>query len=89
MIQPPYDNEALGRRGEEIYEQQIRSKVEDKYEGKILAIDLETGDYEIDDEVLPAIDRIHAKNPGVPVYTMRIGYDAVEGFGGGPRRLKR
>jgi hypothetical protein len=89
MAHPQFTNEELARRGQEIYDQQIRPQVEGKYDGKILAIDIETGEYEIDDDVLAAVHRAQAKHPGAPVFTLRIGYDGVYGFGGGPRRTKQ
>ena len=89
MAQLQITNEELARRGQEIYERQIRPQVEGKYDGKILAIDIETGEYEIDDEVLAAVHRVRAKHPGAPVFTLRIGYDGVHGFGGGPRHIKQ
>lgn len=89
MAQSQLSNEELARRGQEIYEKQVRDQVEDQFVGKIVAIDIETGIYEIDDDVLTAVHRVQEKHPGAPIYTMRIGYDAVYGFGGGPRRLKQ
>lgn len=89
MSRPRLDNEEIARRGQDLYEQNIRNVVEDQFDGKILAIDVESGEYEIDDQVLPAVHRLQAKHPGAPIFTMRIGYDGVYGFGGGPRRVKQ
>jgi hypothetical protein len=86
---PQPSNEELARRGQQLYEQQIRDKVEKGNEGKILAIDVGTGDYEMDDDVLAAAHRLLARHPGSAIFTMRIGYNGVYGFGGGPRRVKR
>jgi hypothetical protein len=83
-------NEEIARRGEEIYEERLRDKVETTDNiGKIIVIDTETGDYEIDDNGLEASHRALARNPNAVLFGWRIGYDAVEGFGGGPVRVKR
>ena len=75
-----YPREVVVSRGKEIY-QHLRDKVEPHHKGKILAIDVKTGDYEIDDEDAVAMDRIRAKNPDAMVYCLRIGSPAVHRFG--------
>ena len=53
----PYSDdtsEAIAARGEEIY-QQYREELESQYKGKIFVVDIETGNYEIDDEDLETI----------------------------------
>jgi hypothetical protein len=78
------------RRGEEIYAHTLRDKVETEDNlGKIIVIDVETGDYEIDDDGLEASHRALAKHPDAALYGLRIGYDVVEAFGGGLRPVKR
>ena len=44
--QPRYSKEEFARRGDEIYETQVRSQVEAGNHGKIVAIDIETGAFE-------------------------------------------
>ncbi len=51
-------------RGEEIYERDIRSKVEAEHRGTFLVIDIESGDYEIDHNALDATHRVAACHPG-------------------------
>ena len=85
MPHPRFSSAEIAQRGEQLYEHCIRSQVEDRHEGKIVVIDIETGEYEIDDTTLPAARRIQAKNPDAALYSKRIGYDAVYGFGAGIR----
>jgi hypothetical protein len=40
--QPRYSKEEFARRGDEIYESQVRQQVEEGNHGKIVAIDIET-----------------------------------------------
>ena len=90
MGHPRFSNEEIVRRGEELYERELREKVETESNiGKIAVVDIETGDYEIDDDALRASHRLLARHPGAAIYAIRIGYDAVYDFAGGPRRVKR
>ena len=84
MSRPRLSSEEVVRRGEELYAQSIRAQVEkDANIGKLVSIDVETGDYEIGmDDSLEAPNRLHAKHPGAAVYTKRIGYNAVYTIGG-------
>jgi hypothetical protein len=89
MGHPRYSKEEIARRGQEWYEREIREKVEAGNEGKILVIDIETGDYEIDDDQLAAAHRALAKHPGAALYGMRIGYPSLAKIGGGWGVAKR
>ena len=80
----PYSDwtaEEIGTRGEEIYQTQIRDKVDPKHKGMFLVLDIETGHYEIADEDLEATKRLLAKNPKAMTYGVRIGYPASHGIG--------
>ena len=48
--QPRYTKEEFARRGDEVYESQVRPQVEEGNQGRIVAIDIETGAFEVDDE---------------------------------------
>lgn len=43
-----YSKEEIARRGQELYGSGIRQQVEAGNEGKIVAIDIETGDFDVD-----------------------------------------
>jgi hypothetical protein len=83
MPHPRFSSEEIGRRGEELYERDLRAQVETEENiGKIISIDIETGDYEIADDSLVTAKRLLAKHPGAAIYGMRIGYNAVYAVGG-------
>ncbi len=83
MSHPQLSNEEIARRAEELYERDIRAKVETPDNiGKILVIDIETGEYEIDSDEIAASRRAMTKHPGDALYMMRVGYDAVHTLGG-------
>src|SRR5437764_13785604 len=77
-----YSGEEIARRGEEIYETRLRGQVETEENiGKIISIDIETGDYEIADDPLITGRRLQAKHADAAIYGKRIGYKAVFAIG--------
>lgn len=82
-----YSKEEMARRGQELYESQVREQVEAGNEGKIVAIDIETGAFEVDDYVIPATDRLFERYPDAQLWGIRIGHPAVYHFGS--RSLKK
>ena len=83
MGHPRYTSSESARIGEEIYERDIKPHIDVQANlGRLLSIDIETGDYEIGDDSLDAPLRLHAKHPGAAVYTLRIGYKSSETIGG-------
>jgi len=83
--QPRYSKEEYARRGNEIYERQVRPQVEEGNEGKIVALDIETGAFEVAEDTLTASDRLLARYPNAQPWFVRIGHRAVHRFG--PRRF--
>jgi hypothetical protein len=50
--------------------------------GKMLTIDVETGEYFIDESGVEGMMSLKAKRPTARLFTLRIGYSAAFGFGG-------
>jgi hypothetical protein len=85
-----YPDDEVRRIGKELYEKSIRPNVETEENiGKIVSIDIDTGDYEIGEDVLVPAKRLLAKNPDAAIWTERIGYDAVYAIGGTLNRTSR
>jgi hypothetical protein len=86
-----FSGEEISRLGRDLYEHRLRDSVEvGENIGKLIAIDVETGDYEIgDDRSLDAPRRLQARHPGAAIYTVRIGYNVVDSFGGVVERTAR
>jgi hypothetical protein len=85
--QPRYSKEEFARRGDDIYETQVRPRVEEGNHGKIVAIDIETGDFEVDKSEIAACDRLEARHPDAQIWIVRIGSRNVRRFGGRTRGL--
>ncbi|MGL5193601.1 MAG: hypothetical protein ACRC8Y_08340 [Chroococcales cyanobacterium] len=84
--QPRYSKEEFARRGDHWYETQIRQNVEAGNHGKIVAIDIETGAFEVADEILDASDRLFKRIPEAQPWIVRIGHRAVDRFGARSRK---
>ncbi|MBM4044997.1 MAG: hypothetical protein FJ279_07780 [Planctomycetes bacterium] len=76
-----YTAQEVASRGEAIYEQQIRGKVEAGHKGKFLVMDIRTGRYEIDVDDLVATKRLLGKHPDAVVYGLRIGFPTAYQIG--------
>lgn len=79
--QPKYSMEEHARMGTELYERKIRPLVEAGNYGKIVAIAVDTGEYELGEEALPATKRLLNRLPDAQVWAVRIGSPGVYRFG--------
>ena len=78
---PKYSKEEHARRGNELYEQRIRPQIEAEHHGRIVAIDVDSGDFAVADDSLTAAKRLLSHAPQAQVWCVRIGYPAVHRFG--------
>jgi hypothetical protein len=79
--QPRYTKEEHARLGTERYEREVRAQVEDGNRGRIVAIDVDSGAFEMADDGLTAANRLLAHRPDAQIWCVRIGYPAVHRFG--------
>jgi hypothetical protein len=83
-----YSKEEFARRGDAIYENDVRPQLKADDEGKFAAIDIESGMYAIDADELKACDKLRARIPDAQVWMVRVGYRSVHRFGGRNERRK-
>ena len=81
-----YSKEEFARRGDALYEKEVRSKLKPEDEGKFVAIDIESGMYEIDEDELEACDRLNARIPAAQIWLVRVGSRYLHRFGGREKR---
>lgn len=82
------DKSEVARRGRELYEQRIRPLVEHEENiGKLLSLDIDSGDYEIGDDLIKVVRALRERRPGAVTWTEKIGYNAVYAVGGSIRRI--
>jgi len=89
MLHPRFTNEEITRRGEEICASRLRVQFEKIYQDKIVVINIETGEYEIDGDALKASKRALAKHPGAAIYDLRVGSRFMYEFNGLSRQAKQ
>jgi len=80
-LHPRYSKEEFARRGNEIYERDIQPLLAAQAEGQFVAIDIETGDYEIDADEIAASDRLLARYPEAQIWLRLIGARHTRRFG--------
>ena len=71
----------LARLGEGIFDRQVRPALRPEDDGKFVAIDVETGDYEIDEDDYAAVARLRARKPAADVWLMCAGYPTTYRIG--------
>jgi hypothetical protein len=78
---PRYSKEEFARRGEEIYERDIRPHLGAASAGVFVAIDIVTGAFEADTDELAASDRLTARIPNAQIWLRRVGSRYARRFG--------
>ena len=79
---PRYSKEEFQRRGEAIFASDIKPHLRRAKKTDFVAIDIESGAYEVDADELAASDRLHARIPGAQIWLRRVGSPYVRRFGG-------
>ena len=80
QARPRYSKEEFARRGDEIYTRDIQAVLPTNARGQFVAIDIETGAYEIDVDELTASDRLLARYPEAQIWLRRVGSRYVRRF---------
>ncbi len=84
-----YSKEEFARRGDAIYENDVRPRLKPADKGKFAAIDIETAMYEIDRDELKAGKKLRARIPEAQIWMVRVGHRTVHRIGGRERREAR
>jgi len=73
----------LSERAETIYAERLRHIVENEHNiGKMLILEVESGDYEIDKLGIESAHKLQARHPGAELFGIRIGYTTAYAFDG-------
>jgi hypothetical protein len=81
-----YSKEEFARRGDAIYEKEIRPQLKAADEGKFAAIDIETGEFALDADELKAGNKLLRRIPDAQIWMVRVGSRTVHRIGGRMRR---
>jgi hypothetical protein len=75
--------EEVARRAKELYKNSIRQQVETEENiGKMVIIDIETGEYAVDKTGIESAHFLREKNPYARLFGIRIGYKVAVSFSG-------
>jgi hypothetical protein len=66
--------EELAALGEDVFNRQVRPALRPEDDGKYVALDVETGAYEIDADDFTAVSRLRSRMPAADIWLMRAGY---------------
>ena len=81
---PTRPREEIERLGSEVYERDIRPRVEADHVGEIVSIDVESGKRARGAQVLEVVDRLREQSPdALNIWSERVGHRAVASIGGG------
>jgi len=69
MVKLRYSAEEIGRRGDLLYESEVE---------RVVAIDVDSGDYEIAPDALTAADGLCARRPDAQIWFRRVGFPYLD-----------
>ena len=76
-VQPTASMAEHAHRGDDLYNQVIRRQVEAEHQGEIVAIDIDTGDFEVAPKTLDAARSLRVRKPLAQIWFVRIGHLTV------------
>ncbi|MBL8792626.1 MAG: hypothetical protein JNM56_01845 [Planctomycetia bacterium] len=74
---PRLSREELARRGDETYTRRVLPCLRPEDDGKFVAVDVESGAFEVDEDDHAAVSRLHRRTPGAQVRLVRAGHPAA------------
>ncbi|MCY4447822.1 MAG: hypothetical protein OXE02_03115 [Chloroflexi bacterium] len=81
-IKLPFPRRSIAARGHAIYRKKVRPLVYPQMKGRIVVIDVDSGDYEVDDDDARAFETLLTRRPGARTWAERVGYRALYSTGG-------
>ena len=87
-LEPHYNPAEFTQRGQALYASEVLPHVTDDDEGKFVAIDIETGIYEIDTDDFTATERLLQRQSTAQIWLCRVGHRTTYQIGGHPSRRR-
>ena len=79
--QPRLSKEEHALLGMRIYERDVSPQMAETSQGRVVAIDVETGAFEVAEDTLAASERLLAHHPDAQIWCVRVGHRGVHRFG--------
>lgn len=80
-VQRRYSKKEFARRGDALYASKVRPHLAAEDDGKFVALDIETGEYEIHRSEITAGDRLRKRLPDAQIWMVRVGSRYLHRFG--------
>lgn len=77
MAAKPRSADDVARLAGDIFDSQVRLGLGPADDGKFVAIDVSTGDYEIDEDDYSAVTRLRGRQPSAEIWLSRVGQPAA------------
>lgn len=77
MSHPRYSSDEIAELGQGLFDRYIRDTLGERDRGKLLVVDIESGEYELDSDDVAAVKRAREKNPDAAFYVLRVGHSAA------------
>jgi len=74
---PRWSRDEFARRRDETYAQRVLPFLRPEDDGKFVAVDVESGAFEVDEDDHAAVSRLHRRMPGAQVWLLRVGQQAA------------
>src|SRR5438552_17349122 len=84
-----YSKEEFARRGDALVESKVRPHLTSADEDKFVAVDIETGEYELDKNEMKAADRLRRRIPDPQIWLVHVSLGYLHRFGGHDSRVWR
>jgi hypothetical protein len=75
--QPRFNKEEYARRGEKTYWSKVHAFVRDLPPRTVVALDIETGEFAVGDDVRTAFEALQARKPDAQAWCVRVGHRPV------------
>jgi hypothetical protein len=86
MTERRYSKKEFARRGDVLLESKVRPNLTAADNDKFVAIDIETGEYELDKSEMKAADRLRKRVPDPQIWLVHVTLGYLHRFGGHGRR---
>ena len=80
-VERRYSKKEFARQGDSLYESKVRPHLNDEDDGKFVALDIDTGEYEIHKSEITAGDRLRKRLPEAQIWMVRVGSRYLHRFG--------
>ena len=72
-----FTRDEIVQRGKEIYYRDVASVVEASNYGRVVALDIRTGEYELGDDAIKSAAQLRERLPDAVIFFMRVGYPTM------------